>query len=144
MKISGNILGLAPVYHNSFGLFNKPKNNRVKNQTATEEKGGIYVKPLANTKKQEDTISRALNELKKVEFPINDVIYMQNLGVNLPFKNGLEAVDYLNSKHIDIAYADFSNKSVHACLDTTNEVPVVLINSNYKYLATFSYILALS
>ncbi len=144
MKISGNIYSLAPVYNN-FGFFNKPKNNDAKKPQATsQERGGIYVTPLVNTKKQEDTISRALNELKKVEFSTNDIIYMQNLGVNMPFKNGLEAVDYLNNKHIDIAYANFSNDSVHACLDTTNEVPVVLINSNYKDLATFSDILALS
>ncbi len=62
----------------------------------------------------------------------------------MPFKNGREAVNYLNSKSIDIKYAEFSNRSVHACLDTSEKIPVVLINSDYKDLATFPDILALS
>ncbi len=145
MKISGNIYSTAPVFYNSFGLLKKtekkPKNEA---QNTDAEKGGIYVKPLTTTKKQEDTISRAVNALKKVEFSQNDIVYMRNLGVNLPFRNGNDAVEYLNNKQIGIQYAEFSNKNVHACLDTTEEVPVILINSDYKDLANFSDVLAIS
>lgn len=145
MKISGNLHNLAPVFYNTSGLFKKPKKNlESKMQNSNTEKGGIYVKPLATTKRQEDTISRALNELEQVEFSPNDILYMKNLGVDMPFKNGRDAVNYLNSKHIDIKYAEFSNRSVHACLDTSEKIPVVLINSDYKDLATFPDILALS
>ncbi len=141
MKINS----ISPVFYSNFGLFKRPKEKSAsKIQNYDQSQKGIYVKPIQTTKKQEDTISRALNELKQVEFLPNDVIYMKNLGVNLPFKNGMEAVNYLNSKHIDIMYAEFSDKNVHACLDTSNKTPVVLINSDYKDLATFPDILAIS
>ena len=141
MKINS----INPVFYSNFGLFKRPKEKSAsKIQNYDQSQKGIYVKPIQTTKKQEDTISRALNELRQVEFLPNDVIYMKNLGVNLPFKNGMEAVNYLNSKQINIQYAEFSDRNVHACLDTTEEIPVVLINSDYKDLATFPDILAIS
>lgn len=111
---------------------------------AGKNEGGIYVRPAKTTKKQEDTINRAMSELKKVEFSGADICYMQNLGVSLPFKNGREAVEYLNNKNINVRYAEFSNPQVHACLDTTGKTPDVLINSNYKDLASDSDVLAIS
>ncbi len=140
MKIGGNI-HTAPVFYNTFGFLKKSKS---KNTDANAQQGGIYVKPIERTKKQEDTIARALGELQNVKFSANDILYMKNLGVNMPFSSGLEAVNYLNSRNIDIKYAEFSNKNVHACLDTTDKIPVVLINSDYKDLATFPDILAIS
>jgi len=139
MKINS----IKPV-SNNFGLFNRPKKSDAKTKNDNDISKGIYVKPLQTTKKQEDTISRALGELEQVKFLPNDIIYMKNLGVNLPFKSGLEAVNYLNSKNINIMYAEFSDKNVHACLDTTSETPSVLINSDYQDLATFPDILAIS
>ncbi len=119
------------------------KNSQSTNAAETQ-KGGIYVTPIQTTKAQEGTIQRAMDELSKVEFSANDILYMKNLGVNLPFKNGNEAVKYLNSKNIDVMYAEFSNQNVHACLDTSESTPAVLINSNYKDLASFPDILAIS
>lgn len=115
-----------------------------KNEENPPQKGGIYVKPVSATKSQEDTISRALGELQKVQFSANDIIYMQNLGVNLQFRSGMEAVEFLRQENIDVTYAEFSNPSVHACLDTTGSKPLVLINSEYRDLASFADILALS
>ena len=115
-----------------------------KNHNPATEKGGIYVTPVQTTKAQEDTIQKALNELSKVEFHPNDVLYMKNLGVNLPFQNGNEAVEYLKSRNIEVAYAEFSNPNVHACLDTSDKIPNVLLNSKYKELTSFAAILAIS
>lgn len=109
-----------------------------------EQKGGIYVKPIGVTEGHKDTISRALGELEKVKFSTNDVIYMQNLGANVRFKSGKEAVDYIKNNNIKIAYAEFSNPDVHACLDTSESTPVMLINSTYQNMATFADILAIS
>lgn len=111
---------------------------------ASRNEGGIYVRPQKSTKKQQDTINRAINELKTVEFQEADIRYMQSLGINLPFKNGLEAVNYLNNNNINVLYAEFSNPDVHACLDTTGEIPDVLINSNYKDLTSTADVLAIS
>lgn len=140
----------------SYGKFwskpDKKTSENAKKDASSKETGnfsadsrtGIYVNPVQTTKTQEGTISKALDELSKVRFSSNDIIYMQNLGVSLPFKNGSEAVDYLKSKNIDVMYAEFSNPNVHACLDTTQANPAVLINSNYKDLASFPDILAIS
>lgn len=119
------------------GMQNSPKSDSF-------EKGGIYVAPIQSTKVQEDTIQKAMDELSRVRFCANDIFYMKNLGVNLPFENGKEAVDYLKSKNIEVAYAEFSNQNVHACLDTTENIPKALINSNYKDLASFADVLAIS
>lgn len=157
MKISGRVNSLNCLSYGKF--WQRPDNSQKANakengmqnsavQSTSGEngqnKGGMYVTPIETTKAQQGTIQRAMDELSKVNFSTNDVLYMKNLGVNLPFENGKEAVDYLNSKNIDVMYANFSNKNVHACLDTTQNTPVVLINSNYKDLASFPDILAIS
>jgi len=107
-------------------------------------KGGMYVTPLQTTKAQQNTISMALSELSKVEFSPDDLSYMRSLGVNLPFTNGKDAVDFLQKNNIDIKYGIFSNPSVHACLDTSKNPPTVLVNSAYKDLATQSDVFAIS
>lgn len=142
MKISG----INSTFCGNFGLLKKPAGSREKaaSDNNAVKKGGIYVKPVSATPLQRDTITHAIDELSKVQFSPNDILYMKNLGVNLPFKSGQEAVNYLNSKNITISYAEFSNPEVHACLDTTQKVPVALINSNYKDMAAFSDILAIS
>lgn len=119
------------------GMQNMPKFN-------DPQRGGIYVTPVQTTKAQEDTIQKAMDELSKVQFHPNDILYMKNLGVNLPFENGKDAVEFLKRKNIEVAYAEFSNPNVHACLDTSQAVPKALINSRYKDLASFSDILAIS
>jgi len=135
----------GPVFCGKFKPTKKTSAKKSNEATAgAENQGGIFVKPIGTTKKQRDTITSALSELSKAEFLPNDVFYMQSLGVNLPFKNGADAVKYLNSKNIDITYAKFSNPDVHACLDTTKKTPSILINSNYKDLASFDEILAIS
>ncbi len=156
MKIDGRVNGLYSLaYGKSWAKPEREQKRHAKkdgaqnsngpnSHTPQEQKGGIYVTPIQATKAQEDTIKHAMNELSKVEFSANDILYMKNLGVNLPFKNGNEAVEYLNSKNIDVMYAKFSNPNVHACLDTTQATPAVLINSNYKDLASFPDILAIS
>ena len=145
MKI--NSIKAAPKFI-SYGKFKPIKKSFAKTAENTvagpENQGGMYVKPLDVSKSQQTTITKALNELSKAEFLPNDVFYMQSLGVNMPFKSGHDAVQYLNNKNIDIAYAEFSNPDVHACLDTSKKTPSILINARYKDLASFSEVLAIS
>lgn len=113
-------------------------------EEAKYEKGGIYVKPTGSTSKQKDTIERAINELETVRFNPLNVIYLRSMGIKPPYKNGREAVKFLRDKGAEIAYAEFSNPNVHACLDTTKQKPSVLINSAYKDMASDTDILAIS
>lgn len=101
--------------------------------TRNELKGVIYAKPVKNGKTQEGIINSALDELKNAEYDKTDILYMRSMGINPPFENGSEAVDYLKSQNIPIQYGKFSDKKVHACLarNEDNE-KAVLINSRYK------------
>lgn len=143
MKING----INTAFYGNFGLLKKSgskKADTVKNTADAKTKGGIYIKPVSANPAQRDTITQSIKELSKVKFSPNDILYMKNLGINLPFMSGMEAVEYLNRQNISVSYAEFSNPDVHACLDTTQKTPVALINSNYKDLASFSDILAIS
>ncbi len=94
---------------------------------------------------QISTIKKALDELEKVEYLENDLLYMKILGANPPFKNGKEAVRWLEESKASILYADFSNPNVHACLNyNSKEGITILINSNYKNNCSHSDILAIS
>ncbi len=101
------------------------------------------VETLDNT--QISTIKKALDELEKVEFSPNDLIYVKNLGANPPFKNGAEAIQWLKESKAKILYADFSNPKVHACLNYDKDDGIaIFINSNYKDKCTHADILAIS
>ena len=94
---------------------------------------------------QISTIKRALDELEEVVFLPNDLIYMKTLGANPPFKNGKEALEWIKESKVKILYADFSNPSVHACLNySQNDGITILINSNYKDNCTHPDVLAIS
>lgn len=94
---------------------------------------------------QISTIKKALEELKSVEFLPNDFLYMETTGINPPFKNGREAIDWINQSGAKILYADFSSPNVHACLNYNKEDgSIIFINSNYKDNCTHADILAIS
>ncbi len=96
-------------------------------------KGVIYAKPLKNGATQEGIISEAMKELSEAEYDKTDILYMQSMGINPPFQNGSEAVDYLKQQNIPIQYGKFSDKKVHACLARNEEGnPAVLINARYR------------
>ncbi len=98
-----------------------------------ELKGVIYVKPVKNGKTQEGIINEALSELEKAEYDPTDILYMQSMGINPVFKNGKEAVDFLNSQNIAIQYGKFSDDKVHACLGRDeNGDSTVMINKKYR------------
>ncbi len=110
----------------------------------TLRQNGIFVRSIKTDTLQQNTINRALVELSGAEFAPNDTEYIKNLGVNLPFESGLEAVNYLKSQNAKILYAEFSDPKVHACLDTTGKTPSILINASYKDLNEFDDVLAIS
>ena len=110
----------------------------------TSRQNGIFVKTIKTDAAQQATINQALVELSGAVFDKNDSRYMKNLGINLPFSSGLEAVNYLKNQNAKIMYAEFSDKKVHACLDTTGKTPSILINADYKNLTEFDDILAIS
>lgn len=91
---------------------------------------------------KEKSISMALNELKSLEFAPEDINYLKNMGVNVPFKSGKEAVDYITKQNIRILYEPTSESGVHAQYDFYKNI--VIINKKYKDTDDFPVILAIA
>lgn len=91
---------------------------------------------------KDKSISMALNELKSLEFASEDISYLKNMGVNLPFKSGKEAVDYIKKQNIRILYEPTSENGVHAQYDFYKNV--VIINNKYQKTDDFPVILAIA
>ncbi len=88
------------------------------------------------------TITRALEELKKIKFDNNDLIYMRSIGANPPFNNGLEAYEFIKNNNVDIHFGKLSFEDAHASWDFSKRA--ILINERYKNSTSFPEILALS
>ena len=91
---------------------------------------------------KEKSIYMALNELKSLEFNPKDISYLKNMGVNLPFKSGKEAVDYIAKQNIRILYEPTSESGVHAQYDFYKNL--IIINQKYKNTDDFPVILAIA
>ena len=46
-------------------------------------------------------LGQAINFLSEVEFSQEDIAHMENMGVNIAFNSGKEAVDYIRDKNIE-------------------------------------------
>ena len=114
-------------------MLTKPKNNKVVQPLSFPE-----TPPWINEK----SISMALNELKSLEFAPEDITYLKNMGVNLPFKSGKEAVDYITKQNIRILYEPTSESGVHAQYDFYKNL--IIINQKYKNTDDFPVILAIA
>lgn len=90
----------------------------------------------------QDTIARALEELKQIKFDHNDVIYMRAMGVQDIFESGQDAYDFINNNNVQVKFAKFDDPKVHA--RWVFEQNDILINSDYKKLNDHAAILALS
>ena len=47
---------------------------------------------------KDKSIANALTELKKLKFAPEDIMYLKSFGVNIPFKSGAEAVDFIEKR----------------------------------------------
>lgn len=98
--------------------------------------------PTINPWQNEKTIHTALNELEQVQFDVNDVNYLKNMGVQIKFNSGKEAVDFIYKKNIKIKFHNISSNSIFAQYDHKNNA--ILINENYKSTTNQAEILAIS
>lgn len=117
---------------------------RVQKITSYQNKCVFKANKKAPAKKKEEhgAIFSALEELKKIKFENNDLIFVSSIGAKPPFQNGLEAYKFIKEKNIKIAFAPFVMNDVHASYDHTQNR--ILINEKYKNSKSFPEILALS
>lgn len=109
----------------------------------------VYAKINKSNGAQLTTVRQALDELSKVTFDNNDLLYVRTLGAKPPFQSGQEAIKWIGDNNVEILYADFSNPKVHACLNYDKNIGgvdkfMILINSNYKNNCSKSDTLAIS
>lgn len=88
------------------------------------------------------TIKAALSELNSLQFAQDDVNYLASFGVNVPYKNGKEAVDFLKKNKVRIRFEKPTDKNVHAQYDFSTNL--IIINKDYKNCQDFPVIIAIA
>lgn len=105
------------------------------------------IKPAVNSPSvpewiKDETIFKAVNELKDLEFSSADIAYVQSLGALPPFKSGKDAVDFINNSNTRIKFEALPSPNVHAQYDYENNF--IKINEIYKNTQNPAEILAIS
>lgn len=87
-------------------------------------------------------IISALDELKKVTFDKKDTEYIKNLGLELPFDSGKQAVEFIKNSHLRIAFEDTGSANIHAQYDFIDNK--ILLNKRYQNTSDTADVLALA
>ena len=87
-------------------------------------------------------IISALDELKKVKFDLKDVVYLQHLGLKIPFKSGEEAVNFIKSSNLRISFDDTGAEGIHAQYNYNENK--IMLNKKYKNTSDTADVLALA
>ena len=91
---------------------------------------------------KDKAIVAAIAELHDLEFSKDDVEYLKNIGVNVPFKTGADAVHFIQKQNIRIIFDQTTESNIHAQYDFGKNI--VTINNRYKNTNDFSVVLAIS
>lgn len=75
-------------------------------------------------------ITEAINKLREVRYLPGDVEHMKNLGVNILYNNGEEAIQTILQRGLKVEFGPVSNPKTHAQLDNHNNL--VIINEKYR------------
>lgn len=122
---------------NNYCLKNNSSGNKILNNINT----------LEQTKKDfpwvnNPIITSALDELKKVKFDENDVKYMKNMGLEIPFESGEDAVNFIKKSNLRIGFDDTGADGVHAQYDYKENK--ILLNKKYQNTYDTADVLALA
>ena len=63
---------------------------------------------------KDKTLQSSIELLNEITFSEKDIAEMKSIGVNVPFKNGKEAVDFLKKNNIRISFEKPADQNVHA------------------------------
>lgn len=88
------------------------------------------------------SLADAMDFLKDLKFDEDDVKYVQDFGVVLPFKNGADAVNFIKDSNIKVEYGPMSSPKAHAQYD--NDQNKIIINERYRNTQKPSEILAIA
>ena len=87
-------------------------------------------------------IISALDELRKVKFDSQDVKYIENMGLEIPFKSGEDAVNFIKQSNLRIAFMDTGADGIHAQYDFKENK--IMLNKKYRNTSDTADVLALA
>lgn len=86
-------------------------------------------------------LETALSEISGLSFASEDVRYLQNMGVELPFKSGKDCVDFIKKENIRIYFSKPYDVDIHA--QYSFDKNAIMINKRYKDTKDFAVMLAI-
>lgn len=131
-------MSITPIINSNSMNTNRWKNFISPSNVGVEKIDFLHEFPWVKDK----SIASALVELKKLKFAPEDVMYLKSFGINIPFKSGAEAVDFIEKQNIRILFEPTSENGVHAQYDFYKNL--IVINKNYKDNDDFALTLAIS
>ena len=87
-------------------------------------------------------ITSALDELKKVKFSLADITYLQHMGLEIPFKSGADAVEFIKTSNLRISFDDTGAEGIHAQYNYNENK--IMLNKKYKNTSDTADVLALA
>ena len=87
-------------------------------------------------------ITSALDELKKVKFSLADITYLKNMGLEIPFKSGADAVEFIKTSNLRISFDDTGAEGIHAQYNYNENK--IMLNKKYKNTSDTADVLALA
>ena len=87
-------------------------------------------------------IISALDELRKVKFDPQDVKYIEDMGLEVPFKSGEDAVNFIKQSNLRIAFMDTGADGIHAQYDFKENK--IMLNKKYRNTSDTADVLALA
>lgn len=103
---------------------------------------GVTFKANDTRGREGKIIARSLEELKKIRFDNNDLIYMRSIGATPPFNSGLEAYEFIKNNNINIRFSKLQFNDAHASWEFSERA--ILINEKYKNSTSFPETLAIA
>ena len=87
-------------------------------------------------------IISALDELRKVKFNPEDVRHIENMGLEIPFKSGEDAVNFIKQSNLRIDFMDTGADGIHAQYDFRENK--IMLNKKYRNTSDTADVLALA
>src|SRR5574344_1600175 len=125
-------LKICPKINTNYASFG----NSIQNPIKSHEKKEI---PLDTTN---PNIIKACHELDNVEFSQDDIDYVKQMGIVLPFTRGKDAIAFMKANNIKVGFAPIESKQIYAQYD--NEKNIIKVNSLYKDSSSLADITAIS
>lgn len=128
---------VSPIYSNMYSYMNNCK--WVPNNKTSKPKEIDFQRDLPWVRSS--VIATALSEINELTFAPEDIRYVENMGIRLPFKSGKECVDFIKKENIRLYFAKPFERDVHA--QYSFDKNAIMINKRYQNTKDFAVMLAI-